>query len=1232
MSKVQNIPSRLHSVEQGNVVAGANEILDDTKGKKQNVVNHEVDAELLRLQNEKQDNLTFDNAPTEGSNNPVKSGGVYAADAALQQAIEAILLLIPSAASALNQLADKAFVNSSIGTSTATFRGTYNLVTDLSLAVDATNAQIEAKLAQVIATADNNDYCFVQVPTNAGTPTEISVTERYKFNGESWQYEYDLNNSGFTAQQWAAINSTITAALVAKLSNLPNANELQEALNGKQATLTFDNAPTQGSSNPVKSGGVFTAIGNEATARGNKDNELEQAIGVNAGAISGINEKIPAGATALNQMVDYNSMVAYVATIIQGLDATFNVTTADGHITLHITQTDGVITSVTMSTNDIGSAADIAQLQAAYAALSQSKPVPIAPSDTWPVANPQEGVIYRVIDRVNTPPQYYSDYMWNGTAMVEMAQYNNAIDAVPTAGSHNLVESGGVYPFAQDTESNKGKIQDITDAMPAGVEEIQITQLEGVRDRWNGTNTSQQDFVHADVQVSYGEKYKITAFKYSSDYPAVLFYKDNTILSYDNSPSSGAFTGLEETVPMGCNKMVVNGNSGTTFKVEKVVVVDVPSTESVNDTFGDVNDTIGIFNRGFSNKNVTLLSGALSKNNVVSSSGNRASVSVRYGDKCLVTGYKLGNDYPEYIFRKNGNIVSYVNTVAVSQRFVNVLVEIPLGVDEIVVNGLEGDNYGIAVFLGNVDSANTKVNDIDEKMDRTSRQMDAELVTGVLSKDNILNTGAGVHTVISVKAGYAYLVSGRTFSSDYPLYLLRAGNVLISRQEGYTANTVYNDVEVTIPEGVDTLVVNGNAEGEGAPSVKVLDIAGTKNSVSFLKKISPVIETGVMDRWNHVNTGAGVHASVSVKEGDRFIFSGYKFGSDYPVYLLRKNGALVDYYKKALQTVDYFCIDILIPEGVDELVLNSNSTLFELRKNVLVEARPYSKWVGKKIAWFGTSIPERSTYVPIIGYPEFVAKMLGAEVYNVAVGSSCARRGFRSAISENDPYGWTGMGQSALWAMGATVAEKNDLINNWETKWRSLTGYDVAMTDAIAAKAISCSYENKLMQFINDNPVDLYVFDHGRNDVGNGGTDMQPDTENPFNMSTYQGAMNTYIKLILQANPNAKILLISHYESQQFVGLIDMQKDLAEDWNLPFCNLTKSLNWAYGKKIDSTGYWSNHLWVPSGGESREYRLTELHMPDGTHPNTDWSGKACEDIGNVILSFIDSCLIPSGYVV
>lgn len=112
---------------------------------------------------------------------------------------------IPEQASAQNQLADKNFVNSSIATNTANFIGTFNSV---------------AELEAYSGTVTNNDYAFVVVTDTAGN----TAYDRYKYNGdtEQWLFEYELNNSSFTANQWAAINSGITSGDVTKLSDLAN--------------------------------------------------------------------------------------------------------------------------------------------------------------------------------------------------------------------------------------------------------------------------------------------------------------------------------------------------------------------------------------------------------------------------------------------------------------------------------------------------------------------------------------------------------------------------------------------------------------------------------------------------------------------------------------------------------------------------------------------------------------------------------------------------------------------------------------------------------------------------------------------------------------------------------------------------------------------------------------------------------------------------------------------------
>lgn len=89
----------------------------------------------------------------------------------------------------------RSFVNSSISTATATFRGT-----------------VESLEALQALTGDLNDYAFYKhVDTHGNT-----VFDRYKYTDGNphWVYEYTLNNSSFTQAQWNAISSGIDATKV----------------------------------------------------------------------------------------------------------------------------------------------------------------------------------------------------------------------------------------------------------------------------------------------------------------------------------------------------------------------------------------------------------------------------------------------------------------------------------------------------------------------------------------------------------------------------------------------------------------------------------------------------------------------------------------------------------------------------------------------------------------------------------------------------------------------------------------------------------------------------------------------------------------------------------------------------------------------------------------------------------------------------------------------------------
>ena len=113
-----------------------------------------------------------------------------------------IIDYLPNDVSNENKLTTEDFVNSSISTNTANFLGTFNTLEEIEALTDVTN----------------NDYAFWKTTDTLGSV----VFKRYKYiaDKQEWKFEYDLNNSSFTAEQWEAINSGITAELVAKIGDV----------------------------------------------------------------------------------------------------------------------------------------------------------------------------------------------------------------------------------------------------------------------------------------------------------------------------------------------------------------------------------------------------------------------------------------------------------------------------------------------------------------------------------------------------------------------------------------------------------------------------------------------------------------------------------------------------------------------------------------------------------------------------------------------------------------------------------------------------------------------------------------------------------------------------------------------------------------------------------------------------------------------------------------------------
>ena len=153
------------------------------------------------------------------------------------QDIEAINKLIPSAAKEGNQLADKNFVNDAIQNISAYY------ITNAEGNAFATYAELEEATAngqlysggELRTNPTRNDYAIVLSDETKLPEGDVdgNPTTRYIYD-EGWKFQYIVNNTAFTQAQVDAINSGITADLVAKIT-------ANETAIGELSTTVSDN-------------------------------------------------------------------------------------------------------------------------------------------------------------------------------------------------------------------------------------------------------------------------------------------------------------------------------------------------------------------------------------------------------------------------------------------------------------------------------------------------------------------------------------------------------------------------------------------------------------------------------------------------------------------------------------------------------------------------------------------------------------------------------------------------------------------------------------------------------------------------------------------------------------------------------------------------------------------------------------------------------------------------------
>ena len=136
---------------------------------------------------------------------------------ASQEQVDAIEEKIPASATSENQLADKAFVNSSIN-NYAAFYLTKNANGDAFVTHEELTSATKFWNAGVEKTPTKNDYLVVLQDETKTTSLGVDPTTRYTYQGVwptgQFEFQYIVNNTALTQEQVDAINSGITKSIV----------------------------------------------------------------------------------------------------------------------------------------------------------------------------------------------------------------------------------------------------------------------------------------------------------------------------------------------------------------------------------------------------------------------------------------------------------------------------------------------------------------------------------------------------------------------------------------------------------------------------------------------------------------------------------------------------------------------------------------------------------------------------------------------------------------------------------------------------------------------------------------------------------------------------------------------------------------------------------------------------------------------------------------------------------
>lgn len=379
----------------------------------------------------KQDVLTFDSAPTAGSDNPVTSDGIYKAI----QAGEGGTVVLDDTVTENSQNGVK---SSGIYTAIESAKTTLGQrITNVDTKVDAHTDDISA-LQEFQQTQDTaNETYNAQIAANASAIGSLQTGKQdrlKKVTGETEQYA-----------QTTLANTVPDSVSPTDPVTIPTTEAVSAALSKKQGTITFDSAPENGSDNPVTSGGIFTALegkqdsltfdstptegsGNPVTSDG-----IYKAIQAGGGGTIVLDDKVTKDS---QNGVKSSGIYTAIKAVQDDLDGQKTLISAN---TDAIDTAEGKITALEGNSETV--AAELSTLSGEVASLEADKMNKMN-VDKQPTANStnlvESGGVYTAIAGV-------SDTAAEALTTAANKQDVLTFDTIPAINSTNPVTSSGIY-------------------------------------------------------------------------------------------------------------------------------------------------------------------------------------------------------------------------------------------------------------------------------------------------------------------------------------------------------------------------------------------------------------------------------------------------------------------------------------------------------------------------------------------------------------------------------------------------------------------------------------------------------------------------------------------------------------------------------------------------------------------------------------------------------------------